>query len=53
MNISTFIEANDIFKELPSNIKQEISTMSSYSFKDELQKYMFFRTPAKVLSSQI
>ena len=35
MNKSTFIEeANKIFiKELPSNTKQEICTMSSYSFK--------------------
>ena len=36
MNKSTFIEeANKIFKELPSSIKQEICTMSSYSFKDK------------------
>ena len=34
MNKSIFIEeANKIFKELPSNTKQEIYTMSSYSFK--------------------
>ena len=34
MNKSTFIEeANKIFKELPSNTKQEIYTLSSYSFK--------------------
>ena len=54
MNKSKFIEeANEIFKELPSNIKQEICTMSSYSFKDRLKKYMFDRTLARVLSSQI
>ena len=41
MNKSTFIEeANNIFKELQSNIKQEIGTMSSYSFKDKLKKYV-------------
>ena len=54
MNKSTFIEeANKIFKELPSNIKQEMCTMSSYSFKDKLKKYMFDRTLARALSSQI
>ena len=54
MNKSTIIEeANEIFKELPSNSKQEICTMSSYSFKDKLKKYMFDRTLARVLSSQI
>ena len=32
MNKSTFIEeAKEIFKELPTNIRQEICTMSSYS----------------------
>ena len=50
---STFIETNEIFKELPSNIKQEICTMSSNSFKDNLKIYMFDRTLARVLSSQI
>ena len=54
MKKSTFIEeANKIFKELPSNIKQEICTMSSYSFKYKLKKYMFDRTLARVLSSKI
>ena len=54
MSKSTFIEeANKIFKELPSNIKQEMCTMSSYSFKDKLKKYMFDRTFARDLSSQI
>ena len=54
MNKSTFIEeANEIFKELPSNIKHEIRTMSSYSFKDKLKKYTFDRTLARALSSQI
>ena len=54
MNKSTIIdEANEIFKELPSNIKQEIRTMSSYSFKEKLKKYMFDRTLASALSSQI
>ena len=54
MNKSTFIEeANEIFKELPSNIQQEICTLSSYSFKDKLKKYMFDRTLARALSSQI
>ena len=54
MKKSTFIEeANKIFKELPSNIKQEICTMSSYSFKYKLEKYMFDRTLARVLSSKI
>ena len=54
MNKSTFIqEANEIFKELPRNIKQEICTMSSYSFNDKLKKYMFGRTLARDLSSQI
>ena len=53
-NQLTFIEeAKEIFKELPSNIKQEICTMSSYSFKDKLRKYMFNRTFARVLSPQI
>ena len=32
MNKSTFIKKNEIFKEFPSNIKQEICTMSRYSF---------------------
>ena len=54
MNKSTFIEeANEIFKELPSNIKQEICTMLSDSFKDKLKKYMFDRTLGRVLNSQI
>ena len=36
INKLTFIEeANEIFKELPSSIKQEICTMLSYSFKDK------------------
>ena len=39
MNKSTFIEEpNEIFKELQSNIKKEICTMLSYSFKDKLKK---------------
>ena len=51
---STFIEeANKIFKELPSNIKQEMCTILSYSFKDKLKKYMFDRTLARALSSRI
>ena len=51
---SAFIEeANEIFQELPSSIKQEIRTMWSYSFKDKLKKYMFDRTLARALSSQI
>ena len=54
MNKSTLIkEANEIFKKLPSNIKQEIRTMSNYSFKDKLKKYMFDRTLPRALSSQI
>ena len=54
MNTSTFKEeANEIFKELPSNVKQEIRTMSSYSFKDKLKIYMFDRTLARALSSQM
>ena len=54
MNKSTFIEeANEIFKALPSNIKLEIRTMSSYSFKEKLKKYMFDRTLVRALSSQI
>ena len=54
MNKLTLIEeANEIFKELPSDIKQEICTMSSCSFKDKLKKYLFDRTLARVLSSQI
>ena len=54
MNKSTFLEeANEIFKELPSKIKQEVCNMSSYSFKDKLKKYMFDRTLARALSSQI
>ena len=54
MNKSTFIEeANEIFKELPSSIKQDIRTMLSYSFKDKLKKYMFDRTLARALSLQI
>ena len=39
MNKSTFIEEpNEIFKELQSNIKKEICTMLSYSFKGKLKK---------------
>ena len=39
MNKPTFIEeANETFTELPSNIKQEICPMSSYSFKDKLKE---------------
>ena len=54
MNKFTFIEeANEIFKELPSNIKQKIRTMSSYSFKDKLKKYTFNRNLARAVSSQI
>ena len=54
MNKSTFIEKeNEIFKELPSIIKQEIRTMSSYTFKDKLKKYMFDRILARASSSQI
>ena len=54
MNKSTLIEeANEIFKELPSNIQQKICTLPSYSFKDKLKKYMFDRTLARALSSQI
>ena len=54
MNKSTFIEeANKIFKELPGSIKQEICTLSSDSFKYKLKKYMFERTLARALSSQI
>ena len=54
MNKSTFIEeANEIFKELPSNIKQEICTMSSYSFKGKLKKFTFDRTLARLLSLHI
>ena len=54
MSKSTFIEeANKIFKELPSNIKQEMCIMSSYSFKNNLKKYMFNRTLTRALSSQI
>ena len=45
-------EANEIFKERPSNIKQEICTMSCYSFKYKLKKYMFDSTLTKVISSQ-
>ena len=53
MNKSTFIEeANEIPKELRCNIKQEIRTMSSQSFKDKLKKYIFDRTLATALSSQ-
>ena len=53
MNKSTFIEeANEIYKELQRNIQQEIRTMSSYSFKDKLKKYMFDSTFARALSSQ-
>ena len=52
MNKSTSIE-EALFKELASNIKQEICTMSSYSFKDKLKKYVFGRTLARVLRSQI
>ena len=48
INKSIFIEANEISTELPSNIKQEICTMSSYSFKNKLKKYMFDRTLARV-----
>ena len=54
MNKSTLIEeANEIFKELPSNTQQEICTLSSYSFKDKLKIYMFDRTLARALSLQI
>ena len=54
INKSRFIEeANEIFKELPSNIRQELLTMSSYSFKDRFKKYMFDRTLVRTLSSQI
>ena len=54
MNKSTFKkEANEIFKELPSNIKQEICTMSRYNFKEKFRKYMFDRTLAGVLSSKL
>ena len=54
MNKSTFIEeTNQIFQELSSNIKHEICPLPSYSFKDKLKKYMFDRTLARVLSSQI
>ena len=50
---STFIEeASKIFKELPSNIKQKICTMWSYSFKDKLKKYVCDRALARALSSQ-
>ena len=38
--VSIHEEANEMFKELPSNIKQEICTLSSYSFKDKLKNYM-------------
>ena len=48
MNKSTFIEEpNEIFKEFPSNIKEEIRTMSSYSFKDTLKKYMLMQNSCK------
>ena len=40
-----------MFKKLSRNIKQEMCTMSSYSFKDKLKKYMFDGTLA--LISQI
>ena len=54
MNKSTFIEeASERFKKIASNIKQEICTMSSYSFKDKFNKYMFDRILARVLSSEI
>ena len=54
MNKSTFKkDANEIFKELPSNIKQEICTMSRYNFKEKSRKYMFDRTLAGVLSSKL
>ena len=55
MNKSIFIEdVNQIFKELPSSINQEICTMWSYSFNGKLKKYMFNRTLARVLlNSQI
>ena len=50
MNKSTFIEeADEMFKERPSNIKQEICTLSSYSFKDKLKKNMFDRILTRVL----
>ena len=40
-NNSTFIEeVSELFKEIPSNIKQEIRAISSYSFKDKLKKYV-------------
>ena len=41
MNKSTFVEANEISKELQSNINHQICTTSSYSFKDNLRKCMF------------
>ena len=53
MNKSAFIEEpNEIFKELQSNIKKEICTMLSYSFKDKLKKQMFGITFARALISQ-
>ena len=54
MNKTTFIEeVSERFKKIPSNINQEICTMSSYSFKDKFEKYMFDRILARVLSSEI
>ena len=54
MNKSTFIEeGSEKFKKIPSNINQEICTMSRYSFKDKFKKYMFDRILARVLSSEI
>ena len=50
---SVFIEeANEIFKNLPSNIRQEISTMTYYSFQNKLKTYMFDKSLAQILSSQ-
>ena len=49
MNKSTLTEeANEIFKEIQTSIKQEICAMSCYSFKDKLKKYVFDRTLARV-----
>ena len=46
-------EANKIFKDLPKNLKQEILTISHYSFQKRLKEYMFDKTLANSLSSQI
>lgn len=43
-------EANEILKNLPINIKQEICAMSNHNFQIKLRKYMFDRTLAKLLS---